>query len=136
MTSRIRAAVVCGAAAAMLGLGVTPASAAGAKSCPSDGWITRWDRCSTLSNGVLSVSTNTTGTSVGVAYWRSSGGALTAKLGYERNSTNYWFPYRNMSTVPLLYQEQASITASCGAIIGKLYTSGGATYTTPAADPC
>ncbi|MFJ8295364.1 hypothetical protein [Streptomyces sp. NPDC094447] len=82
------------------------------------------------------MSTNRTGSLADLAYWRASGGALTAKMGYERNGTNHWFANRNMNTVPLLYQDVTAISASCNAIIGKLYTTGGTTYTTPAIDPC
>ncbi|MFD0150927.1 hypothetical protein ACWGQ4_14240 [Streptomyces sp. NPDC055721] len=132
----IGAAIIGGTAAAMLGLGAIPAAAAGATTCPSDGWITRWDRCTKLDNGILSMSTTTTGNYVSVNYYRTKSGSLTAKLGYERSSVNYWWANQNMTTAPFHYNKSSGISASCSAIIGKLYTSGGVTYTTPASDPC
>lgn len=132
----MRAAAVGIATAAMLGVGALPAAAAGPTSCPSNGSIDSWSKCSSLSNGVLFISTTRTGNYVMVSYYRASGGALTARLGWERSGVNHWWAYRNMSTVPLHYDEQAGITASCSPIIGKLLTSGGSTYATPPVDPC
>ncbi|OKJ52379.1 hypothetical protein AMK27_31775 [Streptomyces sp. CB02009] len=88
-----------------------------------------------MSNGVLSTYA-ATGSYVMVNYYRASGGSLTARLGHERNGTNSWWAYENMSTVPRHYSQQRSLTASCSVIIGKLYTSSGATYATPPVDPC
>ncbi|GGT21834.1 hypothetical protein [Streptomyces purpureus] len=136
MSSGIRAAVIGATAAAMLGLGTVPAYAGGATSCPSDGWITKGGRCTKMSNGILSAYTTNTGNYIKVNYYRTGGGALTAKLGYERHSANNWWGFQNMNSVPFHYEQSTGLTASCSAIIGKLYTSGGATYTTPAAQPC
>ncbi|MFD0141451.1 MULTISPECIES: hypothetical protein [unclassified Streptomyces] len=132
----IRAAVVGAAAAAMLGLVTVPAQAAGATSCPSDGDLPGSARCSSLSNGVLSTYSTSTGNYVHVAYYRKSGGSLTAKLGHERSSVNNWWAYQNMSSVPFHYEQMKGLTASCSPMIGKLYTSAGATYSTPPVDPC
>ncbi|MFF5977002.1 hypothetical protein ACFY7C_36435 [Streptomyces sp. NPDC012769] len=89
-----------------------------------------------MTNGILSIYPTSNGNAVMVNYYRTGGGALTAKLGYERSSVNSWWAFQNMNTVPFHYSQQKGLTASCSPIIGKLYTSGGATYTTPAADPC
>ncbi|MFB8082509.1 hypothetical protein [Streptomyces sp. NPDC056013] len=54
-----------------------------------------------MSNGVLSAYSNGTGSLIMVNYYRKSGGSLTARLGYERNGTNNWWTYQNMSTARL-----------------------------------
>jgi hypothetical protein len=112
------------------------ASAAGPTSCPRDGYITRGDRCTSLSNGVLSVQTVSAGNYVAVNYYRSSGGSLSAKLGYERSGSTTYSSYIDMSAAPRHYERSWSFSASCSAIYGKLLTSGGTLYVTPAADPC
>ncbi|MFE3126302.1 hypothetical protein ACFXHD_23100 [Streptomyces hydrogenans] len=132
----MRAAAVGIATAAMLGVGVLPAAAAGPTSCPSSGNIDSWSKCSSLGNGVLYISTTKTGNYVLVNYYRASGSALTAKLGWERGGVNNWWANRDMSTVPLHYSKQAGISASCAVIIGKLLTTGGSSYATPPVDPC
>ncbi|MFB8771465.1 hypothetical protein [Streptomyces broussonetiae] len=114
----------------------TPAAAAGATSCPSDGYITRWDRCTSLSNGVLSLRTVSAGNYITVNYYRSSGSSLSAKLGYERSGSSVYSSYINMSTTPFHYERSWSVSASCAVVYGKLLTSGGTLYVTPAADPC
>ncbi|MEV5436512.1 hypothetical protein AB0K80_10815 [Streptomyces sp. NPDC052682] len=112
------------------------ASAAGATSCPRDGYITKGDRCTTLSNGVLSVGTVSAGNWVSVNYYRKDGGSLSAKLGYERSGSTVYSSYINMSTAPMHYERSWSYSASCAVVYGKLLTSGGTLYITPAADPC
>ncbi|GAA4043867.1 hypothetical protein GCM10022233_11430 [Streptomyces shaanxiensis] len=124
------------AAFVSLGLNAIPASAAGATSCPSDGTITRWDRCTSLDNGVLSVSTTSAGNYVDVNYYRTGGGSLSAKLGYERSGNSVYSGFINMSNTPFHYSRSWSPSASCAAFYGKLVTSGGTTYITPPADPC
>ncbi|MFE9629240.1 hypothetical protein [Streptomyces sp. NPDC006527] len=114
----------------------TPAAAAGPTSCPSDGYITRGDRCTSLSNGVLYVGTVSAGNWIHVNYYRSSGGSLSAKLGYERSGSSVYSSYINMSTTPSHYERTWSVSASCAVVYGKLLTSGGTLYVTPAADPC
>ncbi|MEV8626496.1 hypothetical protein [Streptomyces sp. NPDC051079] len=136
MGTFMRTAAVAAAAASLLGLGAGPAFASGATSCPSDGVLGGSARCSTLSNGVLSAYSTSAGNYIKVNYYRSGGGALTAKLGYERSSVNNWWGFQNMNTVPFHYEQSAGISASCTPMIGKLYTSGGTTYTTPPVDPC
>ncbi|MEU6884701.1 hypothetical protein ABZ918_05665 [Streptomyces viridosporus] len=136
MRSGIRAAIVGAAAVATLGLNAVPASAAGPTSCPRDGEITRWDRCTALSNGVLSVHTVKDGSHVRVNYYRTGGGSLTAKLGYERSGTSVFSANINMSTAPFHYERSWSTSTSCSAFYGKLLTSGGTLYITPPADPC
>lgn len=111
------------------------ASAAGATSCPRDGYITRADRCTTLSGGILSVSTSSPGDHVNVNYYRTSSGSLSAKLGYERSGTSGYSAFINMST-PMHYNRSFTYSKSCAAVYGKLLTSGGTLYVTPAADPC
>ncbi|WP_328884722.1 hypothetical protein [Streptomyces sp. NBC_00299] len=113
-----------------------PAAAAGATSCPSDGYISRWDRCTTISNGVLSVRTVSAGNYITVNYYRGSGGSLSAKLGYERSGNSTYSGYINMSNTPFHYERNWSVSANCSAVYGKLLTSGGTLYVTPAADPC
>lgn len=114
----------------------TPAAAAGATSCPSDGYISRGDRCTSLDNGVLSVRTVSAGNYITVNYYRKSGGSLSAKLGYERSGSSTYSSYINMSTAPFHYERSWSVSASCSVVYGKLLTSGGTLYVTPAADPC
>jgi hypothetical protein len=112
------------------------ASAAGPTTCPSDGYITKGDRCTTLSNGVLSVRTVSAGNYAAVNYYRKDGGSLSAKLGYERSGSTTYSSYINMSTTPFHYERSWSYSASCAVVYGKLLTSGGTLYITPAADPC
>jgi hypothetical protein len=114
----------------------TPAAAGGMTSCPSDGYVTSGDRCTSLSNGVLSVHTVSAGNYITVTYYRSSGGSLSAKLGYERSGSSIYSSYINMSTAPQYYERSWSVSASCAVVYGKLATSGGSLYVTPAADPC
>jgi hypothetical protein len=136
MRKVIRGAVLGTVAALALGINVSPASAAGATSCPSDGYITRGDRCTKLSNGILSVRTVSAGNYVAVNYYRTGGSTLTAKLGYERNGSNTWSGFITMNQTPFHYERSWSPSASCSVVYGKLLTSGGTTYVTPAADPC
>ncbi|GGX24614.1 hypothetical protein [Streptomyces lomondensis] len=132
--SGIRAAVIGATAIASLGIGALPASAA-VTSCPNDGYITRGDRCTTLSNGYLSIHLANSGTYVHVGYYRKSGGSLTGKLGWERGGTNHWSSSINMSKTPFHYDESWSASKSCSATYGKLYASG-QTYATPPAYNC
>jgi hypothetical protein len=136
MRSGIRAAIVGAVAVAALGLNVAPSSAAGATSCPRDGHITDGDRCTTLDNGVLSVGTVSAGNYVRVNYYRTGGGSLSAKLGYECSGSSVYSGFINMNNTPFHYERSWSPSASCAAFYGKLVTSGGTTYITPPADPC
>ncbi len=136
MQSGARAAIVGVAALAALGINAVPASAAGATSCPSDGRITQWDRCTSLSNGVLSVRTQTSGNYVTVNYYRTGGSSLSARLGYERSGSSVYSGFINMTSAPFHYERSWNVSASCSAFYGKLVTSGGTTYITPPADPC
>lgn len=117
-------------------LAATPAAAAGPTSCPSDGYISRGDRCTSISNGVLYIGTVSAGNYAAVNYYRSEGGSLSAKLGYERSGSSIYSSYINMSDTPRHYERNWSFSASCSVIYGKLLTSGGTLYVTPAADPC
>jgi hypothetical protein len=108
----------------------------GATECPREGYITRGDRCTSLDNGVLSVRTVSAGNYITVNYYRSSGGSLSAKLGYERSGRSIYSSSINMSTTPRHYSHEWSVSASCAVVYGKLLTSGGTLYVTPAADPC
>ncbi|SMF59208.1 hypothetical protein SAMN02745830_04676 [Streptomyces sp. Amel2xC10] len=85
---------------------------------------------------MLSVRTVQTGNYVAVNYYRSGGGSLTAKLGYERSGSSTYSSNINMSNAPFHYERSWSPSASCSAVYGKLLTSGGTLYLTPAADPC
>ncbi|MFB7309929.1 hypothetical protein [Streptomyces sp. NPDC056192] len=102
--------------------------------CPSDGYITRWDRCTTLSNGIIIVNTDTNGDYIKTQYHKTGGSTVTAKLGYLRSGTNHWATSRSMSA-GMWYENSWSVSASCSVVNGLLY-SGGTTYQTPAADPC
>lgn len=113
-----------------------PAFASGATTCPRDGFITKGDRCTSLSNGVLSVGTVAAGNYVGVNYYRTGGSALSAKLGYERSGSSVYSSYISMNTAPFHYYRGWSYSASCAVVYGKLLTSGGTLYVTPAAASC
>ncbi|MFE3072001.1 hypothetical protein [Streptomyces sp. NPDC059247] len=136
MRSGLRGTVMAVTAVALIGLGGVPASADGATSCPLDGWITEGSRCSKLGNGVLSAYTNNAGNYIKVNYYRTGGGSLTARIGYERLGVNNYWANQNMNLAPFHYERSTALSASCSSIIGKLYTNGGATYTTPAVQPC
>lgn len=134
MLSGIRVTVVLATVVASLGLGALPALAA-VTSCPSDGYISRGDRCTTLSNGYLSIHLANTGSSVHVGYYRKSGGSLSGQLGYERGGSTVWSSSINMSSTPFHYDRTWSAGSSCSATYGKLY-AGGSTYVTPPAYNC
>ncbi|MFE7549210.1 hypothetical protein [Streptomyces gardneri] len=135
--SAARAMATAAAMTAALSLvAATPASAAGATSCPRDGKITPFDRCTSLTNGVLSVSTVKAGNYVSVNYYRTGGSSLSAKLGYERSGSTVYSGYINMSSAPFHYNRSWSYSANCASVYGKLLTSGSTLYVTPAADPC
>ncbi|MFG3343433.1 hypothetical protein ACGF1Z_00020 [Streptomyces sp. NPDC048018] len=53
-------------------------------SCPRSGNISNWDKCTTLSNGVLVINETARGDFVGITYWKSGGSAITARLGFLR----------------------------------------------------
>ncbi|MEU7697561.1 hypothetical protein [Streptomyces sp. NPDC039028] len=132
-TARAMAAVAL--VTASVSLAAAPSAlAAGATSCPRDGYITMGDRCTTLTGGILSVSVST-GNYTNVNYYRTSSGSLSAKLGYERSGVSGYSSYINMST-PMHYNKTFTFSQSCAAVYGKLLTSGGSLYITPAADPC
>ncbi|MGW8352341.1 hypothetical protein [Streptomyces wedmorensis] len=133
-TARAMAAVA--ALTASVSLATAPSAfASGATSCPRDGYITKGDRCTTLTGGILSVRTSSPGSSVDVNYYRTSSGSLSAKLGYERSGSSVYSSYINMST-PMHYSKLFTYSSSCAVVYGKLLTSGGTLYVTPAAAPC
>lgn len=135
MRRGIRNAIVVSMTAMIPLVSAAPAMAAGVTKCPSGGNPGGGQRCTTLSNGVLSVSGLGNGTFVRVVYYRKSGGSLTGRVGWERNGRNTWDAYRNMRTVPFHYEEQWGTSKSCNAYIGKL-NAGGSTYTTPPLPQC
>lgn len=92
-------------------------------------------RCTTLSNGVLTVSATDRGASVLVDYYRKGGGSTSGRLGYERNGNNKWGRWQDMTTTPLFYSDQFRASASCSPVIGKL-NSGRDTFATPALPTC
>ncbi|MGW9376885.1 hypothetical protein ACWHAO_02270 [Streptomyces albidoflavus] len=103
-------------------------------SCPRDGDPGGGQRCTTIGNGVLTVRGSST--YITVNYYRKSGGSLTARNGMERNGSNTWASYRNMNNTPFHYTNSFSLSSSCKSVIGKLNTSAGDTYPTPAYPPC
>ncbi|MFE0737463.1 hypothetical protein [Streptomyces sp. NPDC058855] len=76
------------------------------------------------------------GTYVNVNYYRTGGSALSAKLGYERSGSSVYSSYISMNSAPFHYNKSWSYSASCAVVYGKLLTSGGSLYITPAANPC
>jgi hypothetical protein len=103
--------------------------------CPSDGYITRADRCTTLSNGILLISLGSNGTYINVSYDKKSGSAITGKLGYLRTGTNHWGPSKTITTTLIATQTWTGVANGCSPTNGLLY-SGSTTYQTPAADYC
>ncbi|AJF70378.1 hypothetical protein [Streptomyces vietnamensis] len=135
--SATRAVAAVAVMTASVSLAAAPSAfASGATSCPRDGYITPGDRCTTLSGGILSIQTSSPGSSVYVNYYRTGSGSLSAKLGYERSGVSGYSSYINMSTTPFHYGKLFTYSNSCAVVYGKLLTSGGALYVTPAADPC
>ncbi len=118
---------------------ISPASAAANVSgpdSPRNGNPGGGQRCTTLSNGVLIVRSTGSGKDVSVEYFRERGGALAARLGWERNGSNTWEGWRNMNAAPLYYSQQWGTAKSCSPFIGKLNTKGGDTFSTPPLPQC
>lgn len=134
MGTRMRAAVTAAAVIGALTAGISPA-AAGVTECPRGGNPGGGQRCTTLSNGVLTVAGTGDGKSVEVDYYRKNGGALTGRVGWERSGRNTWGSWKNMNTTPFHYWEQWATSASCSPFIGKLQ-AGGDTYATPPLPRC
>ncbi|MGM0350876.1 hypothetical protein [Streptomyces sp. Adlamb9] len=88
------------------------------------------ERCTSLSNGILTVHQGGSGT-VGTSYYKKSGSTVSAKLGYSRGGTSHY-----ASAVSIGSGQTKSHTWSLGAdaycsnIFG-LMNSGGSTYQTP-----
>ncbi|WP_329428034.1 hypothetical protein [Streptomyces sp. NBC_01268] len=70
-----------------------------ALNCPGSGDITPGDKCTTLSNGVLMINETSTGSFVGLQYYKSGGSAVTARLGYLRQGVNRWSGWQSMTAV-------------------------------------
>jgi hypothetical protein len=103
-------------------------------SCPSDGYIDAWDRCTTLSNGILLI--NNGSTLAHVEYDKDGGSSIYAKLGYESAGTNHWASYQTM-TAGGVYDYDFSFSSNCYTREGLLYDSGsGSLFQTPSADSC
>jgi hypothetical protein len=133
MRKEIRNAVIVGLAVTFPLITAAPAMATGVTSCPSDGNPGGGQRCTTLSNGVLSVRGSSTYAAVN--YYRKSGGSLTGRIGWERNGANTWDSYQDMSAAPFHYFKQWSTSKSCSPLVGKL-NAGGSTYATPPLPSC
>ncbi|GFE17126.1 hypothetical protein Sgleb_51730 [Streptomyces glebosus] len=146
MNSRFRAATAIAPVAALMPF-VTAASASAAQikneavaaaasgySCPHDGYITNWDVCTEISNGVLLMNSTGKGTYIDVSYDKKSGGSVSCKVGYLRSGTNHWSSTKKCST-SLIASKQWSPSASCSPDVGLLY-SGGSTYQTPPMRKC
>ncbi|MFB7275441.1 hypothetical protein [Streptomyces sp. NPDC056244] len=101
-------------------------------SCPSDGYITRGDRCTTLSNGVLQIGLGNGGSYVDVQYDKNSGGAISAQLGYLRAGSTHYTATETITTSVIANSSWSGLANPCYPTNGLLY-SGGTTYQTPAA---
>ncbi|MFF8597514.1 hypothetical protein ACF065_01095 [Streptomyces sp. NPDC015232] len=110
------------------------AGTAGAQvtTCPSDGYITRGDRCTTLSNGYLSIHLGDGGKTILVVYRKTGGSAITGKLGYLRSGNTHYKASQTITTSVEAYAQWAGVANPCYPTNGLLYTSG-TTYQTPAA---
>ncbi|MER7842291.1 hypothetical protein ABTY98_42065 [Streptomyces sp. NPDC096040] len=135
--------VAVAAVAAIPVLGAT--STAGAASsvasidtdCPHNGYITNGDTCTVLSNGVLYLHDVPNGSYVQLAYSKTGGSAISAKLGYERNSTNHYGSYKSMSSGNEYWQTFSPSAVSCAVDIGLIYDSGsGSQFQTPPTKDC
>ncbi|MFJ8982595.1 hypothetical protein [Streptomyces sp. NPDC102282] len=104
-------------------------------SCPSDGYITKYDRCTKLSNGVLMVGLADGGGTIETGYNKTGGSTVSAKLGYLRTGTNHWGASTSMAADRTYYKLWSGVGSACSGTNGLLY-SGGTTYQTPAADFC
>lgn len=105
--------------------------------CPSDGYVTSWDVCTSLSNGTLMLDRNSGGgTYVTVQYEKDAGGTITAELGYQRSGVLHWGGYQSMSAGSI-YESDFSPSSSCNSDIGEMYVSStGSTYQTPPTTAC
>lgn len=146
MNSRFRAAAAIASVATLIPF-VTAASANAAESkpgmakatassysCPHDGYITNWDVCTELGNGVLLMNSSNKGTYIDVSYDKTGGGSVSCKVGYLRSGTNHWSGTKTCST-SLIASAQWSPSASCSPDVGLLF-SGGTTYQTPPTRKC
>lgn len=98
--------------------------------CPSDGYITNWDVCTTLGNGSLLLHETSNGSYIGVDYYKSAGSNISCKLGYMRSGVVHWSGAKTCST-----SVNATATwtpgASCNPDVGLLLAGGGQYQTPP-----
>ncbi|WP_158712252.1 hypothetical protein [Streptomyces sp. NRRL F-5135] len=128
-------AIAVGMINAMPLITAAPAMADGVTTCPANGNPGGGQRCSTITNGTLSVAGKSDGSYVHVNYYRKSGGSLSGRVGWERNGSTTWSAKINMSNTPFHYSEQWGSSRSCNPFIGKL-NAGGGTYVTPPLPQC
>ncbi|GGN43984.1 hypothetical protein GCM10012285_26120 [Streptomyces kronopolitis] len=146
MNSRYRvAAAIASVVTLMPFMTAASASAAEAKpglakasassySCPHDGYITNWDVCTSLGNGVLLMNSTSKGTYMDVSYDKTAGGSVSCKVGYLRSGSNHWSGTKTCST-SLIASAHWSPSASCSPDVGLLL-AGGTTYQTPPTRKC
>ncbi|MET8831707.1 hypothetical protein ABZX40_38425 [Streptomyces sp. NPDC004610] len=102
--------------------------------CSSSGYTETgepMERCTTLSNGILTVKQASSGV-VSTAYYKSGGSTISARLGYSRSGSSHYKPAVSIA-VGATSRATWSLSASayCTSTIGLLSYSGG-TYQTPA----
>lgn len=101
-------------------------------SCPSDGYITRGTRCTTLSNGILWIGLGSGGSYANVIYDKKAGGSITGKLGYLRGGSTHYKATETITTDVDASATWSGLANPCYPTNGLLYT-GGTTYQTPPA---
>ncbi|MGC8923524.1 hypothetical protein [Streptomyces griseoaurantiacus] len=124
------AALAIAAGSVMFG---APAASA-ASYCDSSGYSSTnqpMERCTSLSNGILTVHQSSSG-NVGTSYYKSGGSTISAKLGYSRSGTSHYASAVSISQGSTKsHTWSLGASAYCSSIYGLLSYSGG-TYQTPA----
>ncbi|MFF5720276.1 hypothetical protein [Streptomyces buecherae] len=108
------------------------ASAQSAQSAPSLASGSDRVKCTSMSNGQLCISLNTSPSRIEVFYTKKGGSAIKARLGFRSSSTSYG-PWKTINT-----GERANSTWNmsypCGRkYVGLIQVSGQKTFETPAA---
>lgn len=129
------AATVAMASALTLGLGASPAVAAGNCGYTSS--------CTQLSSGELTIFLSSAATAdnrlnVVVSYRKDSGSAINARFGYQYAGSNHWAGYFNQSagTTKRSTWTNAYVHSTCKSAIGMMQVTGQQTFQTPPVTGC
>ncbi|MDQ0986171.1 hypothetical protein [Streptomyces sp. V2I9] len=129
------AAVVAMGSVLALGVGASPAVAAG--NC---GYV---ESCTTLSSGRLSIFLSQASTvenrlNVVVSYRKDSGSSINARFGYSYSGSNHWAGYFNQSagTTKRSTWTNAYVHSTCKSAVGMMQVTGQQTFQTPPVTGC